>query len=416
MRTVKLIRVASVLAGMIAGCRIVTACYETIVMDPKAELPVVVNCVLVDTTSTQSLTLHYACSPSQSEPTPVEDARVSISDDNSKHVFEYTSDGKWISENFSIEYNKEYTLEVRAGDEMITAKTKFPDHIIVHNATYGIKDREEVFQDGTNEILDECGGIMLQTAEGKPYKKACKLWIRSRSPRNASESVTYTPGHEYTCEFLATDNKYVDNFNVSTLLFKNLECYYANYRDLKDKLREIINRTFDTDDAEKLDYALSLASHTELLFKRKFLQYPLHRKVLRIDYPENYSNKVNADYEMRRVETAFLVVADFNYDDPQSWAIRPPMKKRWQNNSYNLTQHEFMILSDEYDTFLKEVYTRKLNDEDGNAMDILYNRENLPTNVSNGYGIFGAMSVAEYDPLAEFYYDRDSHPERYTDE
>ncbi len=399
------------------------ACYETVIMDPKADLPVVVNCVLVDTTSTQSLTLHYACSPSQTEPSPISDAIVSVSDGDGEHVFEYVSDGKWESKGFTVEYNREYALTVKVGDEVITARTTFPDRIIVRNTFYRIKDGEYTFSvDGetvTVEGIDECGGVMLQTAAGEPYKKACKLWVWSRSPRNADESVTYTPGHEYTCEFLATDNKYADNFNTGTLVFKDLNYYYLKLRDIRSRLHQIIDDNFDGEDARYLNSVVSnFNACTELLFMRKFMHCPLHRKVLRIDYPENYSNRVNADYEMRCVESAFLIVSDFNFDDQQSWAIRQPIRYSYTgwDNPFNLTRHEFLILSDEYDSFLKEAYTRKLNEEDGNIMDILYNRDNLPTNVSNGFGIFGAVSVAEYDPLAEFYYERQSHPQMFRED
>ncbi len=408
------LRSSSSLACLAAASCLAAACYETVIMDPMADLPVVVNCVLVDTTSTQSLTLHYACSPSQTEPSPISDAKVSVSDEKGEHVFEYVSNGKWESKGFTVEYNREYSLTVKVGDEVITARTTFPDRIKVRNAFYGMKDGEYTsVEDGktvTVEILDACGGVMLQTAAGEPYKKACKLWVWSRSPRNADESVTYTPGHEYTCEFLATDNKYADNFNTGTLVFKDLEYYYLKLNDIRSRLHQIIDDNFDGWDAMYLNNTVSDYTWcTELLFRRKYMHYPLHRKVLRIDYPENYSNRVNADYEMRLEETAFLIVSDFDYDDHQSWAIRPPIRKLYigHSNPFNLTRHEFLVLSDEYDSFLKEAYTRKLNEEDGNIMDVLYNRDNLPTNVSNGFGIFGAVSVAEYDPLEEFYY----HPD-----
>lgn len=202
------------------------SCYETVILDPKADLPIIVRCVLTDTTTTQTLYLHYAISPSEKTSVPIETAdEVSVSDGVSVHHFRHITDGRWESEQFRTDYNRRYYLKISIGDMTLTAETTFPDRIGL-KTEFIYFDSEVAEKDGS-----DCFAVRLQDKDGAPYQEACKLWAISRSPRNRSESVAYKDGHSYTSEFLVTTNEYADKFNICSLTFMDLPCFFVESRN-----------------------------------------------------------------------------------------------------------------------------------------------------------------------------------------
>ncbi len=381
-----------------------TSCYETVILDPKADLPVIVRCVLTDTTTTQTLFLHYAISPSEITPVPIETAdEVSVSDGVSVHQFRHIADGRWESEHFPTDYNRTYSLKISIGDLTLTAETTFPDRIGL-KTEFIYFDSEVAEKDGSG-----CYAVRLQDADGAPYQEACKLWAVSRSPRNRSESVAYKDGHSYTSEFLVTTNEYADKFNICSLTCMDLPCFFVESRKKASDYQEAkVIEYYGKNRADELfstSYSVSLVPY---FLRRYYPEKSVHRKAVRIPLPKNYSNrdgigKIEDDSESKLCgdEYAFLVAGDYNMDDPDSWKI-PVVKKEGIIDRYahlcDFICIDYLVMSDEYDTFMKELYTRGINADDGVAMDILYNQKNLPSNVSNGYGIFGAQSVLQCLP------------------
>lgn len=380
-----------------------TSCYEPIVMDPKTELPIIVRCILTDTTSTQTLTLNYACRHSGESLKPVCIAEeVSISDDSSSYTFKHVANGNWEADNFNIEYNKKYHLKIAVGDIVLSAETTFPNHIELQTEFIYFEHPGSEWGSGTY-------AVRLQKQDGTPYQDFCNLWVISRSPRNRAESATYKDGHSYTSEFLVTTNEYADNFNTCSLSCMDLACFFVEARKNANEYQESkLIELYGKRRASEILWNDNRASHSPYFLTRYYPQKSVHRKVIRIPYPKNYSNRNGiediengAESIMRGDEYSFLVLGDYNMNDPESWKI--PVVG--ETGKIDISAHmcdfmcvDYYVISDEYDVFLKELYTRGINADDGVAMDILYNQENLPSNVSNGYGVFGALSVLKCLP------------------
>lgn len=390
------------------------SCYESISLEPHAETPVVVHCILTDTTTTQQLQLCLGASPSSDSYLPITDGIITITGDGETHTFKHVDNGIWEAYSFMPCNNVRYDLRIVRDGKDITASTIFPDIIRIKEEKLRFFDTVTI----EDEVLKTGGSAcatMLVDADGEPYLHACNLWCMTRSPRGVHEEVGYIPGHEYRSQYLMTTNEYADKFNVTPLSFNDLYCFSPNgHQNMLECLDSLWKQTWapgeilpnGTTYHYSIDWLISW-NHTlpeEVAFMSRFYpRNPVFRDAIRIAYPENYSNRAHAPYPYIESELSFLIIGDFKPDDPLSLKWQSMFFNHIANGGKNssirykdIMMYDFHVLSDEYDSFMKELYIRKINQDDGNAVDILYNKENLPCNIHGGRGIFGAQSILRY--------------------
>lgn len=390
---------------------LLSGCLESISYDREGEEQLVVYCVLTDTTSTQRLRL-FTTSPSGIAAEMQSGAKVVVSSEKGTHVFHWVGGDMWEAEDFCPENNVKYDLTVLCEGNGLESSTVFPDAVRIKKQLVGFKVSED-------DIGVHSTGVMLVCEDGKPYLKACNLWVISRSPKNQEEEAGYISGHEYTSRYLATTNEYADPFSSTSLKINDLqsfsnEAYSVLLGNLQRQMKscyppDLIYNTGPATYHYKIDYLLEWNAprfSDVSLISRFYGLRPLYQSVLRISFPDNYDNSTHAPYIFPESNPhSFIVIGDYLVDDPLSLRWKSLFLDRFdvgmdagrrRFDMQDIMVLEYSILSDEYDVFLKELYQRKFNEESGNAVEILYNKNNLPSNIIGGEGVFGCQSIIQY--------------------
>lgn len=398
-------------------------CIEDVDIDLGTEEAIAVDCVLRNR-STQTLRLYRLKEVYGADARAIEDASVTLwAYDNEAGEysevakFQHHGGTEWRTE-YEPKHGVRYKLSVRiSGNKEITAETTFPedlrlivvkrkndstfpegDNILPYAFGYEVRKAKNVWSISDPDLppwsrdFKYVNGVKVQFRDySAVYKDSCKIWIYPHV--EAERDSIYPPGIPNTgginlylypefydfyghskpyVKYVATDHPYVDDFNLTP----------GTVRDMK---------WCNID-----DYA----------YRRLLRQWPLwvcpdlllHDSFLRIAHPANFVNRKyqhELDDEqnsgIQKVKHYFYIIADcsksfgYNYTIPAipdtlSWVV------------------EAHFVSEEYDSYLKDVYTSKDSVDD--FILSAYDVKHISSNVNGGYGIFGADYVtwAQEDP------------------
>lgn len=374
------------------------SCVEDIVIDMGLEEAVAVDCVLRKQ-QTQTLRLYrmnevYGSRGEEG----VEEATVTLlaCDDESGEyspaaVFSHYEGAEWRTE-FEPEYGVKYKLSVSIpGKEEITAETRFPKNLSLY---YPLNSRVSPYCQlpDPNNVKDSLNyrifsyEVRLESKRMEDfYKDSCKIWIfphvdseygdgkQSEDEENIPDHLRWyvfqQPSKPYA-KYVATDHPYADNFNmapgtVSDLDWCNLPV--QKYADGESNL---------------------LFSNLSQWPRVVCPDLPLHSSFLRIAHPADFVNKKYKheynqgyihEYDQEYQKRHFYIIADYS----ESYGILYDFGRI--PRPFVLETH---FVSEEYDSYLKDVYMAKENV--GDFILSAYEGKSVYSNVNGGYGIFGA--------------------------
>ena len=383
---------------------IMTSCIEYVNMDSREEMPVVVNCVLTRDT-VQTLRLYRMRVLSETMNAPIEDATVYLQgrDNNGKFQtvaeFHRTEGINWEAK-FQPEYDTDYGLLIKVpGKEDITATTRFPEDLRLIQCC-----RFATFVTDTGMIGNYSKGYGMHTAEvrkGKYYtewnwrkkengeafkayiqvsENPCKIWAFSHvdttyvSPGRDmlnllnEDQFQFSGSKQPLSKYIATNHPGADRFNITPGRLADL-----NYWNRPDKV-------FDQNISQ---WCLYLCPDV-----------PLFDGFVRIDHPGNFRNGLTEDDLKNSYyysDRSFFIGGDYS-DEHNAYAIKampfPPYYDIIDNRSF---LNEVHFVSDEYDTYLRELYVKLQNSNDFILSSYDYN--NVYSNINGGVGIFGADNI-----------------------
>ena len=289
-----------------------------------------VYCILDPGRSQQTLTLYYAKGKGEEDYIPITEASAYIIlGRDTIGVFEHVEGPTWTSSP-EIKNLVTYKLLVRIpGKEDITARTTVPGKFTCHN---------------------ECGyfGVLEPFESFQPVRTGHHLWIVARKNKHRPDE-----GNDENYPYILTDNVYADNFNLSGLKFSDVSFEYA----------------------EDYDYFWDLTRERVKLYP----DIPLHKGFVRIDLPPYY---VDAKTEEEKEEADYPFYEGF-------LLLCVPFEQGLDLGNNKRSHFDFYSLSDEYDTFLRNVYVKEGELE--YDMTSVYSMSNVYTNIEGGLGIFGAI-------------------------
>ena len=347
---------------------LLASCVESIEMDTHEDLPVAVYCVLKDA-DTQSLELYYAKGKSQQEYTPITEAEVSLYSFDEK-VAEFEWDGSKWELDYHPKFGNKYRLVIQLADgEQITAETRMPDNVDLfcfwHHQFPDEIDRENP-PSYTFSFSYELRLLNRSPSHpdtyGSAYQGACNLWIYAR---NQWSFYYWMPEYMSHNEFITTDHPGVDLFNASGISLKELPCFQEeSLSQFNLYYRRALNWM--------MDYMPDL---------------PMCREFVHINQPIGFNNGQDTSdpATVHYSKISFLLSTNFAENNESRTSPIHPYNLR-PIIPYEL-RYEFVSVSDELDRYLRDLYVRELNKDN---LSMLYNTENVFSNVINGVGIFGA--------------------------
>ncbi len=312
-----------------------------------------VTCVLTND-PVQTLSLTYS-SLADKKIQPVEEAEVSVSyeaadsygtvTESGEIAFLKSKAGVWTAE-FTPIVGAVYNLSVKVpGREPMTAATRMPSSIYAHYIPFG----------AVNCPMER--HFVYQVNADNP----CTFWIYGMD----YNPTMYT--HEIA-ELIYTDNNYHDGFNVTKIRKGDVpEFQDPEYKSLDTPAGSVVTPQYYAQQDGRFD-------------SRDFMMYS---RFLRVEYPDlPLEEMVVTPYDELDVpggclRKSFNVMANF---EPQ-YFNRPHYK------SYMM----FVSVSEEYDTFLKEMlFIYEESFLHNPAKDLTHLYPEVYTNIVNGRGIFGA--------------------------
>lgn len=357
------------------------SCTEDIDFAVDAESPIVVKCIL-RRGSKQCLSLFYARKYSGSEVLPVKNADAElVCDGETVAKFVKSEGGDW-SANFTPDFGKEYILKINIpGRDIIGAKISFPNKVQLVFTSKIFPDEyiKEMWEKYNKRIGKFSYCYYISDVEHKPVRGAYKLWIfwTEVSYRLSCLDMKYLKPFFYLdnippqlSEYAATDHPGVDDFNLT-------EKKVANLKFLNRQLPKLI-------------------FIGECWRKVLIPDLPLHSELLRIEHPRNF---VNPNYMKDPVgcplydQNCFTLSGELDFDS---------IKFGDHPLAYSDFYSEYFwqcFVSDEYDKYLKDVYTKYFNKD--NFVLSQYDADNIYTNINEGVGIFGAVHYGYYIKSAD---------------
>lgn len=341
---------------------LMVSCVDSIVFDTREERKPVVHCVLIND-STQTMELFWSKMMGESECLPITEADAyilrmgdygEILDTSCR--FQHFGGRTYKSSFFPTRRQKYQLIVVLPGGDTLRAQTTMPDDYILHVREISRNDAK---------VKSSYSYCILARRPGIPplYKyidplEASYVWIQGRTThgRLYPETHTFLYWWEDTtgqfADHLATDHLNVDDFNVTGKVVSDLKCLY----DLEWY-------------PEWDDWRLVLCP-----------DLPLHKKILRIVHPVNYSNGLT-DEELK--SSPFVSTSDFT--------LSVELDETRVNGGHLSVPVMGNFVSYEYDRYLKNVYTRHFNED--NFVVSVYDTDNIYSNISGGVGIFGANHI-----------------------
>ncbi len=379
------------------------SCIEYVNMDSREEMPMVVNCVLTRDT-VQTLRLYRMRVLSETGNAPIEDATVFLQgkDNNGKFQtvaeFHRTEGVNWEAK-FQPEYDTDYGLIIKVpGKEDITATTRFPEDLRLIQCC-----RSATFVADTEMIGGLPRGYCMHTAEvrkGKYYTE----W-QGRKKENGEAFKAYIQVSENPCKIWAfshIDTTYVspgrdmlsllneDQFQFSGSGQPFSKCIATNHPGA-DRFNITPGRLAD----------LNYWNRPDKVNCRHFSQWclylcpdvPLFDGFVRIDHPKNFRNGLTEDDLKNSYyysDRSFFIGGDYS-DEHNAYAIENPYYMEYDIIGNRSFLNEVHFVSDDYDTYLRELYVKLQNKDDFILSS--YDYSNVYSNISGGVGIFGADNV-----------------------
>ena len=253
-------------------------------------------------------------------------------------VFERKTANNWEAA-FQPEYGRQYTLSIYVDSiEQIRATTTFPkEYYVMQFMKYRQGPLIQYLYCSCElrvPAVDDKGWKVLS---GAIYRDKANLWIFPKDK-----------------DYIATTHPSVDNFNMSTLKVFDLPCFSRD-SILTWRMEDNVGKRW---------------------IKEWYSDLPLFEQFVRIPFPKAFNNGEDpADISSSPLytERSFILIANF------------PKKHSLANGRY-FTVYE---VSDELDLYLKSVYEKKVNK--GRDMRLIYDHDNVYSNISGGVGIFGAF-------------------------
>ncbi len=340
-------------------------CIEEMGLDTGEAPRVVVNCLLKEG-DVQTMELYYTSEAMDGVRRPVTDAEVILSSyDEEVSRFRYDSGCVW-SARFTPKHCKQYKLKVITGGDTLSAQTRFPDDVDVaayFKGRYSDSSRHHSYLFVSYElryISDTIFHYEWTTPEqidfavkyGKSYPSACKMWV---FPHNLGRC-----DHE---RYIGTTHALADDFNLSSLFVADLPC-------------------FSRDSILAMDpFAVRCVLEWYPVI------YPglqLHDGFVRIPIPTNYKlDKSQKELSETPIYSprAFVLVRGF----PTAFKQRYDSERAVVKTKL----YDFYFLSNEADSYFKDVYSRKIN-KDNFVFE--YETDNVCSNIEGGgLGVFGAF-------------------------
>ena len=358
------------------------SCTEDIDFAVDAESPIVVKCIL-RRSAKQTLSLFYAGRNTASLQVPVENAKAVIRCGEVEVAEFVKSEGVEWSTDFTPDFRQQYTLEITVpGRRTIWAKTTFPgnaeltEYVKIFPNEY-VKEIKEKY----HLHMPKAYSYYIREGKAEPSRSAYKLWLFWTE---VSFRQIYL-GKEYLdpivlyleklnpqmSEYVATDHPGADDFNLTEKSVSDLKFLYV---PLNGRMYSF------------------LCSWQKILLR----DLPLHSKFLRIDHPRNF---VNPAYFRDPVgsplgdESCFVLTGELDIYSMLKFQCPFP---------YGVLGSEYYcqcFVSDEYDKYLKDVYTKYFNKD--NFVLSQYDADNIYTNINEGVGIFGAVHYGYYIKSAD---------------
>ena len=345
------------------------SCVEPIVMDRHEDLPVVVYCVLKDA-DTQSLELYYAKGKTKQEYVPVTEAEVSLYSFDEK-VAEFEYDGSEWKLDYHPQFGNKYRLVIQLADgAQLSAETRMPDNVdlfcFAHHQFPIEVDRDNPPSYGFSfsyELRLLNRSPSHPDTYGTAYQGALNLWIYAL---NQWAFYSWMPEYMSHNELITTDHPGVDLFNASGISLKELPCF-------QEESLSQFNRYYRYALNWMLDYMPDL---------------PMCREFVHINQPVGFNNGQDTSdpATVHYSEISFLLSTNFVENNESRTHVNWHNMPLTPRAPYEL-RYEFVSVSDELDRYLRDLYVRELNKDN---MSMLYNTENVYSNVTNGVGVFGA--------------------------
>ena len=411
---------------------ILSACVDNIVFESGNEQAIFVKCILDKTKNDQALEIKYAEDiGGMSQPIGQKVTASILSGNKQVASFSKVSDTEWVALGFSPEFNTGYTLSVDLEDgRHIEGETFFPSEFSVN---FNLDTAIVIHEDGLKEkfplLKCEISDAGLNRAYSEPRVSDFKgnVWITGRSPSGAKS--------RYDSQYLFTDFSEVDNFNVVSLTLSDLECF--SQEGISAFSKKVVERYTQEDYFEReinsinqmypwmdyLDYSEYCVSSHVVGWLAAMPDAPAHYKVIRLPFSGRgrLSTYVEEDKDWDGVSfikpgskmPVFRLVADFDASSPETTTIT---NYHWDAHYITLMTFNFHFVSEEYDNYLRGVYTKEIRKKAGDLGNI-YDETQPYSNLSgaNVVGVFGATYAFGGIPYLYSHYPCFSH-EMYYEE
>lgn len=404
---------AAMMALFLAG---IWSCVEDVKINFGSEEAVAVDCVLRNQ-ATQVLRLYKLKEVYGVDARAIEDAAVTLlaydeesGDYSAVAEFHHYDGVEWRAE-YEPEHGVRYKLSVIIpGKEEITAETRFPEDLrliscssvgdlpIPENCSptvdsldslhcriiyYEVRKANMVWSYDSNFKYEDGKEVQFRDYH-ELFTDSCKMWIFPHvdaeqdygdHPDNMGlENYLYPELYDFKghsrpyAKLVATDHPYVDDLNIT-----QGTVYDLNWCNLP------------LDVAPPLFVDGRIYAHLRQWPLVICPGLPLHDAFLRISHPADFVNRKNEPEGIIKPAIdihSFYIIADYS----ESFGL-----VTWTGRSYFSCLLETHFVSEEYDSYLKDVYTSK-----GSVDDFIlsaYEVKHIYSNIKGGYGIFGADNV-----------------------
>lgn len=367
------------------------ACVEDIDIDTGEEMPIVVDCVLRNS-HVQTLRLYRLRHLYKNEYKDIEGAGVELFKEEIEgktstfvKVAEFLQkDGPDWEAQYQPEYGAKYKLRVIVnGKELAHAFTTFPEDLklVMHMSPFdslGVGYRAITGEVSEPRYVLWWGDWPYIESE-TPFKvyersiKPCKIWIYPHTdttivikPDNKysiqqAENVRFSGSTKPYAKYVVTDHPGADNFNVVGGSMSDIDFFNV---PVNSYLYNV--------------HTLNLHPNISQWCPLVKPELPLHDRFVRIDHPKGFDNGFYGDrleHGYQYSSGSFFIFGD--YDNYMAGLLPFTLEVRF--------------LSDEYDTFMRELYLKKSSRDD--FILSTYERKNIYTNIIGGLGVFGAENT-----------------------
>ena len=369
-------------------CIVISSCVEPIVLDSGEVMPVVVHCVLTDSTSVQTVKLFRAARPGEEKMTPLSSDQVNsvkIADSLGAVILLPGKAGEWKG-NLIPRDECLYRLDIEMKDgRKVFAETSYPKRYH-YSPERGHLYRRALFPD-TGEIIDNVlwydpilyhinytpsAGIIDPAIIG--FYPNSIVWQFVIQP-NYAGGVSYSDyvGLRRIVDYPTTLPEESLFNRIPALSLADFSCFS---QDLGNSTG-LPTYGPVPDNAE--DYVFWKALRFQYGDSRLF--YSDHT-----DYRHDLIGIYDVDYA-----TSHKPIPNI-YHYPDSLGIHF-VEQQYRNPKTPILLREYHLVSKEYDAWLQGTIERGLDIMSGDVLNVLYSKKDIPSNIEGGKGIFGAEAL-----------------------